>query len=162
MIRVVSLSLLRWVVALLAAVPASSLQLDGYTYGADSWKYLGRFCFLGKYQHTEGKVNGKVTMKLTFPLNSRLTLLKYLEKPKDYQGTGITSFSSWSSIYNGKLNCSRRMELADKVGQLLICRNRELYLQGRLTRGTRQQRTQIFTSTSEDIRRCYEACSRQL
>eukprot|EP00959_Pyramimonas_sp_CCMP1952_P057014 1190304-Pyramimonas_sp.AAC.1 len=111
--------MLRWVLALLAIVPASSLKLSGNLYGTESWKYLGRFCFLPKDQHTEGKVEGKVTVIMTFPTNSRLTLLKYLERPADYKGTSIQSFESWSSVYNGKYNCSQRMDMADKVRRIV-------------------------------------------
>jgi hypothetical protein len=109
-----------WAVALLTgrALPASSLKISGSMRGSDSWRYLGRFCFLPKDQHVEGEVRGQVTVVLTFPINSRLTLLKYLERPSDYAGTSVTSFDSWSEVYNGNLNCSERMDVADKVRRI--------------------------------------------
>jgi len=111
MVQRACLALAACALACLLPRDAHALTLKGTIRGTESWKFLGRFCFLPSNSQSSGKVQGKLTASFRFKQDSRLSLLEYLERGSDYAGDeSVTSFSSWANVYSGDADCSTRMK----------------------------------------------------
>mmetsp|Transcript_16372 Transcript_16372/g.19638 ORF Transcript_16372/g.19638 Transcript_16372/m.19638 type:complete len:819 (-) Transcript_16372:1183-3639(-) len=99
---------------LLLVACAQSAVFKGKLNGPQSWQYLSRFCFLPTDHQTGGAIKGQIEATFRFPQDHKLTLLEYIERSQaglvKAGSERVTSFDAWKDVYNGRHNCTSRMD----------------------------------------------------
>lgn len=103
-----------WLLSSLFHLVVHGAVYKGTIKGADSWKYLARFCFLPSDTQTGTNVQGQLEAEFTFKYNAKVTLMEYLERSQEvvsaYGEDQVTSFEAWTEVYNSEYNCTTRMQ----------------------------------------------------